>query len=139
MTETGSWRVIVAPKRPRYTRASRRTADAPVNATPTSYPQGKLAMVAYSTKAQRMLSAVNALREHKVAKRPEAGIGGIAGGPRDQRRVEGGLRAAMIDRARETGPPAAERVVRFIRSALARRRATLLLREWPDAFERTSP
>jgi len=123
MTQTGSWRVDRWPANTAlgYTRGGQDAPpDAPVKRNTDFLPgKGSSAGGGYST-AHDLLRLLNALREHKVANGPDAGMVGIAGGaPGLNAAVEGGLPGGYdVIVLANLDPPAAERVVRFIRSAL---------------------
>jgi len=124
MTQTGSWRVDRWPANTAlgYTRGGQDAPpDAAVKRNTDFLPgKGSSAGGGYST-AHDLLRLLNALREHKVANGPEAGMVGIAGGaPGLNAAVEGGLPGGYdVIVLANLDPPAAERVVRLIRSALA--------------------
>ena len=124
MTETGSWRVDRWPANTAlgYTRGGQDApADAPVKRNTDFLPgKGSSAGGGYST-AHDLLAFLNALRGHKVANAPEAGMVGIAGGaPGLNAAVEGDLPGGYdVIVLANLDPPAAERVARLIRSALA--------------------
>jgi len=124
MTQTGSWRVDRWPANTAigYTRGGQ---DAPPT-TPlqrnTDFLPGKGSSAGggYST-AHDLLRLMNALRTHKIASAPEAGNVGVAGGaPGLNAAVEGDLPGGYdVIVLANLDPPAAERVARLIRSALA--------------------
>jgi len=125
MTQTGSWRVDRWPANTAlgYTRGGQDAPpDAAVKRNTDFLPgKGSSAGGGYST-AHDLLRLLNALREHKVANAPEAGMVGIAGGaPGLNAAVEGDLPGGYdVIVLANLDPPAAERVARLIRSALAR-------------------
>jgi len=125
MTQTGSWRVDRWPANTAlgYTRGAQDAPpDAPVKRNTDFLPgKGSSAGGGYST-AHDLLAFLNALRKHKVANAPEAGMVGIAGGaPGLNAAVEGDLPGGYdVIVLANLDPPAAERVARLIRSALAR-------------------
>jgi len=124
MTQTGSWRVDRWPANTAigYTRGGQ---DAPPT-TPlqrnTDFLPGKGSSAGggYST-AHDLLRLMNALRAHKIPSAPEAGNVGVAGGaPGLNAAVEGDLPGGYdVIVLANLDPPAAERVARLIRSALA--------------------
>src|SRR5258705_11391831 len=124
MTQTGSWRVNRWPANTAlgYTRGGQDAPpDAPVKRNTDFLPgKGSSAGGGYST-THDLLRLLNALREHKVANGPEAGLVGIPGGapgpkPPGRGGLPGGYDVIVLA---NLDPPAAERVVRLIRSALA--------------------
>jgi CubicO group peptidase (beta-lactamase class C family) len=129
MNETGHWRVDRLPGNTAigYTTADGRTgrrADGPSTAmtrnTDLLPGRGSSAGGGYST-AHDLLRLLNALREHKVPNAPEAGMVGIAGGAPGLNAVmdgdlPGGYDVIVLA---NLDPPAAERVGRLIRTALA--------------------
>jgi CubicO group peptidase (beta-lactamase class C family) len=128
MTATGSWRVDRWPANTAlgYTSggegAARGGEGAALSRNTDFLPgKGSSAGGGYST-AHDLLRLLNALREHKVANAPEAGMVGIAGGaPGLNAAVEGDLPGGYdVIVLANLDPPAAERVARLIRSALAR-------------------
>jgi CubicO group peptidase (beta-lactamase class C family) len=125
MTQTGSWRVDRWPANTAigYTRGDQ---DAPANAplqrnTDFLPGKGSSAGGGYST-AHDLLRLLNALRDHKIANGPEAGMVGIAGGaPGLNAAMEGNLPGGYdVIVLGNLDPPAAERVARLVRSALAK-------------------
>ena len=125
MTQTGSWRVDRWPANTAlgYTRGGQDAPpDAAVKRNTDFLPgKGSSAGGGYST-AHDLLRLLNALREHKVPNAPAAGMVGIAGGaPGLNAAVEGDLPGGYdVIVLANLDPPAAERVARLIRSALAR-------------------
>jgi CubicO group peptidase (beta-lactamase class C family) len=125
MTQTGSWRIDRWPANTAlgYTRGGQDAApDAPLQRNTDFLPgKGSSAGGGYST-AHDLLRLLNALREHKVAAAPEAGMVGIAGGaPGLNAAMEGGLPGGFdVIVLANLDPPAAERIARLIRTALAR-------------------
>jgi CubicO group peptidase (beta-lactamase class C family) len=124
MTQTGSWRVDRLPENTAlgYTRGGQDAPpDAPLKRNTDFLPgKGSSAGGGYST-AHDLLRLVNALREHKIPNGPEAGMIGIAGGaPGLNAAVEGDLPGGYdVIVLANLDPPAAERVSRLIRTALA--------------------
>jgi D-alanyl-D-alanine carboxypeptidase len=124
LTRTGSWRVDRLPENTAtgYTRGGMDApADAPLRPNTELLPgKGSSAGGGYST-AHDLLRLLNALREHKVANAPEAGMVGIAGGaPGLNAAMEGDLPGGYdVIVLANLDPPAAERVARLIRTALA--------------------
>jgi CubicO group peptidase (beta-lactamase class C family) len=125
MTQTGSWRVERLPGNTAvgYTRGGQ---DAPPDAALTRNTdllpgKGSSAGGGYSN-AHDLLRLLNALRQHRVASAPEAGMIGVAGGaPGLNAALEGDLPGGYdVIVLANLDPPAAERVARLIRSALAR-------------------
>lgn len=113
MTRTASWRADSLPANTAigYTNEGRNTEILP--------GRGSSAGGGYST-ARDLLRLLNALREHKVAHAPEAGMVGVAGGAPGLNAVmdgdlEGGYDVIVLA---NLSPPAAERVGRLIREAL---------------------
>jgi CubicO group peptidase (beta-lactamase class C family) len=120
MTETGSWRVDRLPPNTAvgYTRGGEGAALS--RNTDVLPGKGSSAGGGYST-AHDLLRLLNALREHKIPAAPEAGMVGIAGGaPGLNAAMEGDLPGGydLIVLA-NLDPPAAERVARWLRAALA--------------------
>jgi len=124
MTHTGSWRIERWPANTAigYTRGGQ---DAPPTAPltrNTDFLPGKASSAGggYST-AHDLLALLNALRAHKVANAPEAGMIGIAGGaPGLNAAMEGDLPGGYdVIVLANLDPPAATRVARLIRTALA--------------------
>ena len=113
MTRTASWRVDSLPPNTAigYTSDGRNTDLLP--------GRGSSAGGGYST-AHDLLRLLNALREHKVANAPEAGMVGVAGGaPGINAVMEGDLAGGYdVVVLGNLSPPAAERVGRLIRDAL---------------------
>jgi len=124
MTQTGSWRVDRWPANTAigYTRGRPDgEPNAPLKRNTDFLPgKGSSAGGGYST-AHDLLRLLNALREHKVANAPEAGMVGIAGGaPGLNAAMEGGLPGGYdVIVLANLDPPAAERVSRIIRAAIA--------------------
>lgn len=123
MTQTGSWRIDRWPANTAigYTRGGQDApADAQLQRNTDFLPgKGSAAGGGYST-AHDLLRLLNALRAHKIAEAPEAGMVGVAGGaPGLNASMEGDLpgRYDVIVLA-NLDPPAAERVSRLIRTAL---------------------
>jgi CubicO group peptidase (beta-lactamase class C family) len=113
MTRTASWKVDSLPANTAigYTNEGRNTDLLP--------GRGSSAGGGYST-AHDLLRLLTALREHKIANAPEAGMVGVAGGAPGINAVmdgdlEGGYDVIVMG---NLSPPAAERVGRLIRSAL---------------------
>jgi CubicO group peptidase (beta-lactamase class C family) len=124
MTRTGSWRIDRWPANTAigYSRGSQ---DAPPTAPLTRNTdllpgKGSSAGGGYSN-AHDLLRFLNALRQHKVPSAPEAGMIGVAGGaPGLNAAMEGDLPGGYdVIVLANLDPPAAERVVRLIRTALA--------------------
>ena len=124
MTQTGSWRVDRWPANTAigYTRGGQDAPPtAPLQRNTDFLPgKGSSAGGGYST-AHDLLRLMNALRTHKIASAPEAGNVGVAGGaPGLNAAVEGDLPGGYdVIVLANLDPPAAERVARLIRSALA--------------------
>lgn len=125
MTQTGSWRVERLPRNTAvgYTQGqvAERRDDAPqVRNTDLLPGKGSSAGGGYST-AHDLLRLLNALRAHKVPSAPEAGMIGVAGGaPGLNAALEGDLPGGYdVIVLANLDPPAAERVARLIRTALA--------------------
>jgi len=123
MTHTGSWRIDRWPANTAigYTRGGQ---DAPPTAPLTRNTdflpgKGSSAGGGYST-AHDLLAFLNALRAHKVANAPEAGMIGIAGGaPGLNAAMEGDLTGGFdVIVLANLDPPAANRVARLIRAAI---------------------
>lgn len=117
MTRTGSWTADSLPPNTAigYTNEGRNTDILP--------GRGSSAGGGYST-SHDLLRLLNALREHKVANAPEAGMVGVAGGAPGLNAVmegdlEGGYDVIVLA---NLSPPAAERVGRLIREALRQQR-----------------
>lgn len=113
MTRTASWKVDSLPANTAigYASGARNTELLP--------GRGSSAGGGYST-AHDLLRLLNALREHKIANAPEAGMVGVAGGAPGLNAVmegdlEGGYDVIVLA---NLSPPAAERVGQLIRSAL---------------------
>lgn len=124
MIQTGSWRIDRWPANTAlgYTRGAQ---DAPPTAPLTRNTdllpgKGSSAGGGYST-AHDLLRFLNALRAHKVPNAPGAGMIGIAGGaPGLNAAMEGDLPGGYdVIVLANLDPPAATRVARLIRSALA--------------------
>ena len=113
MTRTANWKVDSLPPNTAtgYTADGRNTDLLP--------GRGSSAGGGYST-AHDLLRLLNALREHKIANAPEAGMVGIAGGAPGLNAVMEGDLAGGYDVIvmANLSPPAAERVGRLIRGAL---------------------
>jgi len=124
MTQTGSWRIDRWPANTAigYTRdGPDAEPNAPLRRNTDFLPgKGSSAGGGYST-AHDLLRLLNALREHKIPNAPEAGMVGIAGGaPGLNAAMEGDLRGGYdVIVLANLDPPAAERVARLIRTALA--------------------
>jgi len=125
MTQTGSWRVDRLPGNTAvgYTQgqvAERRANAPPVRNTDLLPGKGSSAGGGYSN-AHDLLRFLNALRQHKVPSAPEAGMIGIAGGaPGLNAVMEGDLPGGYdVIVLANLDPPAAERLSRLIRTALA--------------------
>ena len=123
MTHTGSWRIDRWPANTAigYTRGGQ---DAPPTAPLTRNTdflpgKGSSAGGGYST-AHDLLAFLNAIRAHRVANAPEAGMIGIAGGaPGLNAAMEGNLPGGYdVIVLANLDPPAATRVARLIRAAL---------------------
>jgi D-alanyl-D-alanine carboxypeptidase len=119
MTQTGSWRVDRLPGNTAvgYTQGQ----NAPQGRNTDLLPgKGSSAGGGYSN-AHDLLRLLNALRQHKVPSAPEAGMIGVAGGaPGLNAALEGDLPGGYdVIVLANLDPPAAERVARFIRTALA--------------------
>lgn len=116
MTRTASWRFDSLPPNTAigYTSEGRNTNFLP--------GRGSSAGGGYST-PHDLLRLLNALREHKVANAPEAGMIGIAGGAPGLNAVMEGDLAGGYDVIvmANLSPPAAERVGRLIRGGLRER------------------
>jgi len=128
MTHTGSWRIDRWPANTAigYTRGGQ---DAPPTAPLTRNTdllpgKGSSAGGGYAT-AHDLLAFLNAVRAHKVANAPEAGMIGIAGGaPGLNAAMEGDLPGGYdVIVLANLDPPAATRVARLIRAALGGNRA----------------
>jgi len=128
MTHTGSWRIDRWPANTAigYTRGG---PDAPPTAPLTRNTdllpgKGSSAGGGYAT-AHDLLAFLNAVRAHKVANAPEAGMIGIAGGaPGLNAAMEGDLPGGYdVIVLANLDPPAATRVARLIRAALGGTRA----------------
>ena len=124
MAHTGSWRIDRWPANTAigYTRGGQ---DAPPTAPLTRNTdllpgKGSSAGGGYAT-AHDLLAFLNAVRAHKVANAPEAGMIGIAGGaPGLNAAMEGDLPGGYdVIVLANLDPPAATRVARLIRTALA--------------------
>jgi D-alanyl-D-alanine carboxypeptidase len=128
MTQTGSWRINRWPENTAigYTTgggegAAKGGEAAPLQPNTDFLPgKGSSAGGGYST-AHDLLRLLNALRDHKIPNAPEAGMVGIAGGaPGLNAALEGDLRGGYdVIVLANLDPPAAERVARLIRGALA--------------------
>jgi len=124
MAQTGSWRVDRWPANTAtgYTRGGPDAApDMPLRPNSDFLPgKGSSAGGGYST-AHDLLRLLNALRGHKVPNGPEVGMVGIAGGaPGLNAAVEGDLPGGYdVIVLANLDPPAAERVSRLLRTALA--------------------
>jgi len=126
MTQTGSWRVDRWPANTAigYTSGERAAegGEGAARSRNTDFLPGKGSSAGggYST-AHDLLRFLNALRAHKIPSAPEAGNVGIAGGaPGLNAAVEGDLPGGYdVIVLANLDPPAAERVARLIRSALA--------------------
>jgi D-alanyl-D-alanine carboxypeptidase len=123
MAQTGSWRVDRLPANTAigYTRGDQDAApDAPVKRNTDFLPgKGSSAGGGYST-AHDLLRLVNALREGKIPAGPPAGVGIAGGAPGLNAAVEGDLPGGYdVIVLANLDPPAAERVARLIRTALA--------------------
>jgi len=118
MGQTGSWRVDRWPANTALGYTKDRVGALSRN-TDLLPGKGSSAGGGYST-AHDLLRLLNALREHKVAGAPEAGIVGIAGGaPGLNAAVEGGLPGGYdVIVLANLDPPAAERVAKLIRTSL---------------------
>jgi D-alanyl-D-alanine carboxypeptidase len=128
MTHTGSWRIDRWPANTAigYTRGGQ---DAPPTAPLTRNTdllpgKGSSAGGGYAT-AHDLLAFLNAVRAHKVANAPEAGMIGIAGGaPGLNAAMEGDLPGGYdVIVLANLDPPAATRVARLIRAAIGGNRA----------------
>ena len=128
MAHTGSWRIDRWPANTAigYTRGGQ---DAPPTAPLTRNTdllpgKGSSAGGGYAT-AHDLLAFLNAVRAHKVADAPEAGMIGIAGGaPGLNAAMEGDLPGGYdVIVLANLDPPAATRVARLIRAALGGTRA----------------
>jgi D-alanyl-D-alanine carboxypeptidase len=121
MAQTGSWRVDRWPANTAigYTRGGGEGAALSRN-TDLLPGKGSSAGGGYSN-AHDLLRLLNALRAHKVPNGPEAGMVGIAGGaPGLNAAMEGDLPGGYdVIVLANLDPPAAERVARLIRTALA--------------------
>lgn len=127
MTQTGSWRIGRWPQNTAVgytTRGGEGAAEAgegaPLRPNTDILPgKGSSAGGGYST-AHDLLRLLNALRAHKIAQAPEAGMIGIAGGaPGLNAAMEGDLRGGYdVIVLANLDPPAAERVAQLIRGAL---------------------
>jgi len=124
MTQTGSWRIDRWPANTAlgYTRGGQDAApDAPLQRNTDFLPgKGSSAGGGYST-AHDLLRLVNALRERKIPAGPPAGVGIAGGAPGLNAAVEGDLPGGYdVIVLANLDPPAAERIARLIRTALAR-------------------
>jgi D-alanyl-D-alanine carboxypeptidase len=125
MTRTASWKVDSLPANTAigYTNGSGERGGgegAALSRNTELLPgRGSSAGGGYST-AHDLLRLLNALREHKIASAPEAGMVGIAGGaPGLNAVMEGDLGGGYdVIVLANLSPPAAERVGQLIRSAL---------------------
>jgi CubicO group peptidase (beta-lactamase class C family) len=112
MTRTGSWRVDRLPEN---------TAIGYTNGVPNRdlLPgKGSSAGGGYST-AHDLLRLINALRENKIPAGPPSGVGIAGGAPGLNAAVEGDLPGGYdVIVLANLDPPAAERISRFIRTAL---------------------
>ena len=123
MTQTGSWRVDRLPENTAlgYTRGGQDAApDAPLKRNTDFLPgKGSSAGGGYST-AHDLLRLVNALRGGKIPAGPPAGVGIAGGAPGLNAAIEGDLPGGYdVIVLANLDPPAAERVARLIRTALA--------------------
>ena len=124
MSQTGSWRVDRWPANTAlgYTRGGEDAAPSTPLRRNTDFLPGKGSSAGggYST-AHDLLRLLNALRAHKIPSAPEAGNVGVAGGaPGLNAAVEGDLPGGYdVIVLANLDPPAAERVSRLIRTALA--------------------
>jgi len=127
MSQTGSWRVDRWPANTAigYTSGGERAAEGGEGAARsrnTDFLPGKGSSAGggYST-AHDLLRFLNALRAHKIPSAPEAGNVGVAGGaPGLNAAIEGDLPGGYdVIVLANLDPPAAERVARLIRTALA--------------------
>src|SRR6266481_2806736 len=124
MTQTGSWRIDRWPANTAigYTRGAQNAPPTAPLTRNTDFLPGKASSAGggYST-AHDLLAFLNALRAHKVANAPEAGMIGIAGGaPGLNAAMEGDLPGGYdVIVLANLDPPAATRVARLIRTALA--------------------
>jgi CubicO group peptidase (beta-lactamase class C family) len=136
MTRTGSYFVDSLPPNTAigYTRGGRTTsADAPVRPNTDELPgRGSSAGGGYST-AQDLLEFLKALREHRIAKGPPAGLG-IAGGSGGLNAVVEGALPGSYDLVvlANLDPPAAERVARLVRDWLGVRDQRILRAQPPS-------
>ena len=126
MTRTASWFVDSLPANTAigYTRGGESAAEggagAPLTRNTDFLPgRGSSAGGGYST-APDLLRLLNALRAHKIAQAPDAGMVGIAGGaPGINAAMEGDLQGGYdVIVLANLDPPAAGRVSRLIRQAL---------------------
>jgi CubicO group peptidase (beta-lactamase class C family) len=124
MTQTGSWRIDRRPGNTAigYTRGGEAAPlDAPLTRNTDFLPgKGSSAGGGYST-AHDLLRLLNALRAHKIPQAPEPGMIGIAGGaPGLNAAMEGDLPGGYdVIVLANLDPPAAGRVARLIRTAIA--------------------
>ena len=124
MGQTGSWRVDRWPANTAlgYTRGGEDAAPSTPLRRNTDFLPGKGSSAGggYST-AHDLLRLLSALRAHKIPSAPEAGNVGVAGGaPGLNAAVEGDLPGGYdVIVLANLDPPAAERVSRLIRTALA--------------------
>jgi len=120
MAQTGSWRVDRWPANTAIGYTSGGEGAARSRNTDFLPGKGSSAGGGYST-AHDLLRFLNALRAHKIPSAPEAGTVGVAGGaPGLNAAVEGDLPGGYdVIVLANLDPPAAERVSRLIRTALA--------------------
>ena len=119
MTQTGSWRVDRLPSNTAigYTRGGEGAALS--RNTDLLPGKGSSAGGGYST-AHDLLRLLNALREGKIPAGPPPGVGIAGGAPGINAAVEGDLRGGYdVIVLTNLDPPAAERVARLIRTAIA--------------------
>ena len=124
MTQTGSWRLERWPANTAigYTQGCEAAPpDAPFTRNTDFLPgKGSSAGGGYST-AHDLLRLLNAMRAHKIPQAPEPGMVGIAGGaPGLNAAMEGDLPGGYdVIVLANLDPPAAGRIARLIRGALA--------------------
>ena len=124
MTQTGSWRLERWPANTAtgYTRGGQDADPATPLQRNTDFLPGKGSSAGggYST-AHDLLRLLNAMRAHKIPEAPEPGMVGIAGGaPGLNAAMEGDLPGGYdVIVLANLDPPAAGRVARMIRTAIA--------------------
>jgi hypothetical protein len=122
MTRSGSWPVDSLPANTviGYTKGAERRENAQLVRNTDLLPgKGSSAGGGYST-AHDLLRLINALRENKIPAGPPSGIGIAGGAPGLNAVLEGDLPGGYdVIVLANLDPPAAERVARVIRTALA--------------------